>query len=95
MSIEMPAAEVHHLADVLRAAGRDAEEIGERLAGSPHLGEASLQAAAETFLDSHRAAGLAFARELAWLGDTAAAVADSWLRLDAALLAPRRQATAE
>ena len=95
MSIEMPAAEVHHLADVLRAAGRDAEQIGERLAGTPGIGEASLQVAAGTFLESHRAAGRAFAGELAWLGDTVAAVADSWLRMDAALLAPHRQASAE
>ena len=45
-----------------------------------------VQAAIETFLESHRAAGRALVGELAWLGDTVAAVADSWLRLDGALL---------
>ena len=90
MSIEMPAAEVYRLANTLRGAAGDAEEIGLRLRGTPDVGT-GLQAAAENFLDSHREAGRAFAGELAWLGDTVAAVADSWLHLDAALLAPRRR----
>ena len=89
MSIEMPAAEVHRLADSLRAAGRDAEEIAVRLSGVPQTGDPTLQAAVEGYLESHRAAGRAFAAELAWLGNTVAAVADSWLALDATLLAAR------
>ena len=95
MSIEMPAVEVHHLADVLRAAAGDAEQIAVRLGGTPEVGSASLQGAVETFLDTQRAAGRAFAGELAWLGDTVAAVADSWLRLDGALLAPHGRPSAE
>ena len=94
MSIEMPAVEVHHLADVLRAATGDAEQIAVRLGGTPEGGSASLQGAVDTFLDSHRAAGRAFAGELAWLADTVAAVADSWLRLDGALLAPHGRPSA-
>ena len=85
MSIEMPAAEVYRLANVLRGAAGDAEEIGAQLRDSPPVGPA-LRAAVEHFLDSHRAAGVAFAGELAWLGDTVAAVADSWLHLDGAVL---------
>jgi hypothetical protein len=87
MSIEMPAAEVYALAAALRGAAADAEEIAVRLRGRPRVG-GGLQTAVETFLDSHRSAGRVFAGELAWLGDTVAAVADSWLRLDGALLAP-------
>ena len=55
----------------------------------------ALQAAVDAFLESHRAAGRALAGELAWLGDTVAAVADSWLRLDGALLAPHGRPPAE
>ncbi len=94
MSVEMPAVEVHHLADVLRAAAGAAEQIAVRLGGTPEVGSASLQGAVDTFLDSHRAAGRAFAGELAWLADTVAAVADSWLRLDDALLAPQGRPSA-
>ena len=88
MSIEMPAAEVHHLADVLRAAAGDAEQIVIRLGGTPRSVGGPAGGRGD-FLDTQRAAGRAFAGELAWRGDTVAAVADSWLRLDGALLAPR------
>jgi hypothetical protein len=94
MSIEMPAAEVYGLANTLRLAVGDAEEIGVRLRQTRQVGGA-LQAAVETFLESHRAAGRALAGELAWLGDTVAAVADSWLHLDGALLAGHGQMRAE
>ena len=47
-----------------------------------------LQPAVDAFLDCHRTAGLALAGELRWLGSTIAAVADSWVRLDGALVAP-------
>ena len=93
MSIEMPAAEVYRLANTLRGGVADAEEIGVRLRATGDVGD--LQAATETFLDSHRAAGRALAGELAWLGDTVAAVADSWLRLDGTLLASHGRARAE
>ena len=85
MSIEMPAAEVYGLANTLRGAAGDAEEIAVRLRGAPRVG-GDLQPAVGSFLESHRAAGRALAEELAWLGDTVAAVADSWLRLDGSLL---------
>jgi hypothetical protein len=49
----------------------------------------------DTFLDSHRAAGQAFAGELAWLGGTVTDVADSWLRLDGTLLGRPGGAVAE
>jgi hypothetical protein len=94
MSIEMPAAEVHALAGTLREAAGNAEEIGPRLDRAGNVGHA-LQPAVEAFLDSHRAAGRALAGELAWLGATVAAVADSWLALDRALLASRGRASAE
>jgi hypothetical protein len=54
-----------------------------------------LQSAVEAFLDGHRTAGRALAGELAWLGATVAAVADSWLALDRALLASRDRMSAE
>jgi hypothetical protein len=94
MSIEMPAAEVRAMADTLRGAAADAEEIGARLDRAGDVGEA-LQPAVEAFLDSHRTAGRALAGELAWLGATVAAVADSWLALDRGLLASRGRAAAQ
>jgi len=94
MSIEMPAAEVRAMADTLRGAAADAEEIGARLDRAGDVGDA-LQPAVEVFLDSHRTAGRALAGELAWLGATVAAVADSWLALDRGLLASRGRAAVE
>jgi hypothetical protein len=94
MSIEMPAAEVRAMADTLRGAAADAEEIGARLDRAGDVGDA-LQPAVEAFLDSHRTAGRALAGELAWLGATVAAVADSWLALDRGLLAFRGRAAVE
>lgn len=82
------------MAAVLREAAGDAEEIGARLDRAGDVGEA-LQPAVEEFLDSHRTAGRALAGELAWLGTAVAEVADSWLALDRALLAPRGRAAAE
>jgi len=94
MSIEMPGAEVRAMADTLRGAADDAEEIGARLDRAGDVGDA-LQPAVQAFLDSHRTAGRALAGELAWLGATVAAVADSWLALDRGLLASRGRAAAE
>ena len=94
MSIEMPAAEVYRLANTLRGAGGDAEEIGLRLSDVPRVG-GSTDAAVAAFLESHRAAGRALTGELSWLGDTVAAVADSWLRLDGSLLPSHGRARAE
>jgi hypothetical protein len=86
MSIEMPAREVYGLARALRAAAGTAEEIVARLSDPGDVG-VPLQTAVEAFLDSHRTAGRALGGELQWLGDTVAAVADSWLTLDGSLLA--------
>jgi hypothetical protein len=94
MSIEMPAAEVRAMAGTLRGAADHAEEIGARLDRAGDVGEA-LQPAVEAFLDSHRTAGRALAGELAWLGATVAAVADSWLALDRGLLGSRGRAAAQ
>lgn len=88
MSIEMPAAEVHALAGTLRGSAAHAEEIAARLDRAGNVGD-TLQPAVEAFLDSHKTAGRALAGELAWLGATVAAVADSWLALDRGLLASR------
>jgi hypothetical protein len=85
---------VNDLANTLRGSAADAEEIGNRLTGTPQMGGA-LQVPAESFLESHRAAGRALAGELDWLGSTVAAVADSWRRLDASLLPSHARATAE
>jgi hypothetical protein len=94
MSIEMPAAEVHALAGTLRGAAGNAEEIGARLDPAGNVGNA-LQPAVEAFLDGQRTAGRALAGELAWLGATVAAVADSWLALDRVLLASPGRMSAE
>jgi hypothetical protein len=94
MSIEMHAAEVYRLADTLRAAAEDAELIGVRLGGTPQVG-GGLQTAVEQFLESQRAAGEAFAGELAWLAGTVTDVANSWLHLDGSLLSPRGPVGAE
>ncbi|UOY01019.1 hypothetical protein [Blastococcus sp. PRF04-17] len=85
MVVELPPIEVYGLANALRAAARVAEEIGPRLGSPGDVGE-HLSAAVDNFLESHRTAGRALAGELQWLGDTVAAVADSWLRLDAAVV---------
>jgi len=85
MSIEIHAGEVYRLADTLRGAAGVAEDVAAHLCGNRQV-DGGLQAAVDTFLESHRAAGQAFAAELTWLADTVSDVADSWLRLDRALL---------
>ncbi len=87
MSIEILALEVHALAAGLRDAAGEADVIGVRLNCTPQV-NGTLQPAVEVFLDCHRTAGLALAGELRWLGSTVAAVADSWVRLDAVIVAP-------
>jgi len=85
MSIEMRAREVYALANTLRVSAGAAEEIAARLHDPGNVGPA-LGVAVEAFLDSHRTAGRALAGELQWLGGTVAAVADSWLAFDGAVL---------
>jgi hypothetical protein len=94
MSIEMPAAEVRALADALRSRTDDALEAASRLGCHAYVG-GSLQPTLEAFLSGHRTAGRAIAGELQWLGDTIAAVADSWLALDGSMLARIRHPGAE
>ncbi|MGZ4545437.1 MAG: hypothetical protein ACXVXT_08585 [Blastococcus sp.] len=86
MTFEIDPPEVYALADTLRRSAGAAEEIGTRLAHTPHVG-GGLQAAVEEFLAGQRVAGRALAGELTWLGTTIAGVADSWLGLDRELLA--------
>jgi hypothetical protein len=92
MSIQMPAAEVYALANTLRATVGTAEEVAARLDHPGDVG--ALQTAAEAFLESHRTTGRALAGELQWLGDTVAAVADSWLGFDGTILASYGRARA-
>ena len=87
MSIEIRALEVRALADTLRAAAEEADVVGVRLDGTAPVG-GELQPAVEAFLDAYRTTGRALAGELRWLGSTVAAVADSWVALDAALVGP-------
>jgi hypothetical protein len=94
MSIEILALEVHALAGTLRDTAGEADLIGVRLAGARAMG-GPLQPAVDAFLDCHRTAGLALAGELRWLGSTVSAVADSWIRLDGALVAPAGRMRAE
>jgi transglutaminase-like putative cysteine protease len=94
MSIEINAPEVFALADMLRSSSGDAEAITGTLAGAPPVG-GGLQSAVECFLESHRTAAHALAGGLQWLGGAFATVADSWLLLDARLLAPGDRASAE
>ena len=94
MSIEIRAAEVYRLTDTLRGAAGVAEDIAVHLRGTRRV-DGGLQAAVDVFLESHRAAGQAFAGELAWLGGTVADVADSWLHLDGSLVPSYGQARAE
>jgi hypothetical protein len=94
MSIEIRALEVHALAATLRDTAGEADLIGVRLAGARSVGGA-LQPAVEAFLECHRTAGLALAGELRWLGSTVAGVADSWVRLDGALVRPAGRMRAE
>jgi hypothetical protein len=91
VTIEIPAAEVYALGDALRASADVAADVAARLVGPAAVG-GPLQPALDGFLECHRTAAGALAGELDWLGRTVAAVADSWLRLDGSLLAPRGQA---
>jgi hypothetical protein len=93
MSIEMSANEVYGLANALRASASVAEEIAPRLDSPGDVG-VPLREAVEAFLDGYRLAGRALAGELRWLGDTVAAVADSWLELDATVIAGPERASA-
>jgi hypothetical protein len=88
MSIELPTAEVYALADALRARAGTAREARVRLGVAASAG-GPLEPAVEEFLVCSRMLTDALAGELEWLGVTVAGVADSWVALDASLLARR------
>jgi hypothetical protein len=90
MSIELIPAEVSALAQALTGQAETADEARTRLVGADGLGD--LQTAGEEFLDCHRVGAGALAGELRLLGATVAGAVDSWLRLDAVLLASRGRA---
>ena len=92
-AITVPPEQLYDLAESLRAQGEAATELAARFAGTAPVG-GPLQAAVDGFLECHRSAAGAVAGELRWLGGTIAAVADSWLALDASLLAPPGEARA-
>jgi len=94
MSIEMNAAELHGLANTLRAAAGVAADIPGHLSRPGAVGR-GLQAAVDAFLETHSAAGRAFAGELDWLACAVTDVAESWVRMDAALLGRPGGTTAE
>jgi hypothetical protein len=87
MSIRVPTEEVYALAHALTGQAETAEEARGRLAGAGDLGD--VLAATEQFLDCHRLGAGALAGELHLVGAAVAGAADSWLRLDAVLLAAR------
>ena len=80
MTIEVPPDQLYLMADRLRAAA--AETV--RATGSVPCAQVDgpLAGPVADFTAGARAATAALAGELDWLGDTIAAVADSWLALD-------------
>jgi hypothetical protein len=88
MTIDVPPEQLTALAGTLRAAGDEAADVTGRLRGLPPVG-GPLQPGVEAFLEATGAAGGALAGELRWLGGTVAAVAESWLALDASQPEPR------
>ena len=92
MSIQMPATEVYALANSLRATVGTAEEVATRL---DHPGDVGCPAdRGRGFPRQPPHTGRALAGELQWLGDTVAAVADSWLGFDGTVLASYGRARA-
>jgi hypothetical protein len=67
--------------------GREAAAVTGRLGGAAPVG-GPLQPGVDAFLDVLLTATAALTGELHWLGDTVAAVAASWLALDASQPAP-------
>ena len=91
MTIQVPPEQLYALGDALRGHAEEAEDVAARLSGAAEVA-GPLAGAVAAFLEAHRVAGDAVAGELRWLGGAIAATADSWLGLDAALLAPRGEA---
>jgi hypothetical protein len=87
MTIDVPPEQLAALAGGLHAAGEEAAHLTARLGRTAPVG-GPVQPGVEVFLDATRAAADALAGELHWLGDTVAAVAASWLALDASQPAP-------
>jgi hypothetical protein len=89
MSVEVPVLEVFVLADRLHAAAAAGHEAATRLSPAGDLG--SLNRVVDSFLTCVALAARGVAAETDALGRTVAAVAESWLVLDGALLTRRRQ----
>jgi hypothetical protein len=87
MTIDVPPEQLAALARGLHAAGEEAAAVTGRLGGAAPVG-GPLQPGVDAFLDVLLTATAALTGELHWLGDTVAAVAASWLALDASQPAP-------
>jgi len=97
MAIEVVPEQLYALAGVLDAAAVSAGRIAPGLAGElpgDRVG-GPLGAAVAGFTESTGTAGRCLAGELSWLGAAVAAAADSWLGLDASLLARPGRAVPE
>ncbi|MGY2128723.1 hypothetical protein [Blastococcus sp. SYSU DS0617] len=85
MSIDMPAEQVRALGRSLSGRAGTAQEVRARLLDQAGV-DGPLRTPVGLFLECHGTLAAALATELAELGTTVTGVADSWLRLDAALV---------
>lgn len=85
--LQVPVAEVHDLAHALRSSAEIADDAGARLGDGSDV-DGPLAEPAAALLGCHRTLAAAVAGELRWLGSTVAAVAGSWVELDATVLPP-------
>jgi hypothetical protein len=88
VSIDMPAEQVHALGRSLSGRAGTAEEVRARLGDEAGV-DGPLRTPVALFLECHGTLAAAVAAELGRLGSTVTGVADSWLRLDAALVPAR------
>jgi hypothetical protein len=93
VSIELPAEQVRALGRSLSGRAGTADEVRGRLADDGDV-DGPLRAPVAALLDCQGAVATALAAELRGLGATVTAVADSWVQLDAALLASVSRAPA-
>jgi hypothetical protein len=93
MVIEVVPAELYALSGALGAAADSAGRVAPTVTGAPIGGP--LGPAVAAFTEAAGTAGRCLTGQLGWLGRSVAAAADSWLGLDAALLARPGQAVPE
>jgi hypothetical protein len=93
MVIEVVPAQLYALAGALGAAADSAGRVAPAVTGAPLGGP--LGPAVAAFTETAGTAGRCLTAELGWLGRSVAAAADSWLRLDATLLAGPGRAVPE